>query len=203
MPSSIFWGFQHLNSNVLCSLEVDLTGPDPDVHEIAEICVLPLDHMLRPHKELLLFNMRMKPEREVDYKYCRLSRSEIAALMLKGHDSMKVADLFSDWYQTLGIKERKRIIPIGYNLAWKLPIVKEWLGPTVYNDIFANDYRDVRVAAHFVNDRDDVRGEPVTYSKQDLRWLCKQHGIDMILHGGSCASDAMQIAELYAAMLKS
>lgn len=200
MPSNIFWGLQHLNGNVLCSVQLDMSMKVNG--EIVELCVLPLDHMLKPHKELRLFDMRIAPESEVNFKECRLTRPEVAAAKMRGLDAGKVADIFESWFQSLRLNEGKRIIPLGHNLLWQVVALKEWLG-SLYEQIFTNDYRDTLIAAHFVNDRDDARGEAVSFSKQKLRWLCNKFNIEHMEYGGSCLTDCKSIGELYSHLLRS
>lgn len=204
MPSSTYWGMQHLNANVLCSIEIDRTGPDPIMHELCEICILPLDQMLRPHPQLMLFNMQMIPEQpeNIDYNHCRLTKVEMARVKVTGHDNMKVADLLIDWFTRMNMNTRKKIIPIGHNFASKLPVIRDWLGHDTYNDIFATDYRDTLVTAHYLNDRESSRNEVPPFSKQDLRWIAKRFNIPIIEHGGSCVTDCKTIAEVYGHLLR-
>ncbi len=169
--------------------------------ELIEIAVLPLDHMLKPHKELRLFDMRIAPECDVDFTYCRLTRAEVSAAKLRGLDASRIADIFESWFRSLDLNPGKRLIPIGHNLLPQLIELKLWLG-SLYSEIFADDYRDTLVATHFLNDREDVRGEAVSFSKQKLRWLCKLHGIEHLEYGGGCLTDCKAIAELYSHLLR-
>lgn len=204
VPSSTYWGMQHLNANVLCAVDIELTGPDPINHELIEICILPLDRMLRPHSELMMFNMKMIPEQpeNIDYTYCRLSRSDVARVGVTGFNNMKVADLFVDWFERMSLNIRKKIIPISHNYASKLPIIRDWLGHTAYNDIFDEDYRDTLVATHYLNDRESSRAEVPPFSKQGLRWIAKRFNIPIIEAGGSCMTDCKTIAEVYGHLLR-
>lgn len=195
---------QHLNANVLCAVDIEMTGPDPIEHEIIEICILPLDRFLKPHPELLLFSMTMIPERpeNIDFGHCRLSKTDVSRVMTKGFDNMKVADLLVDWFERMSLNNRKKIIPLSYNYASKLPIIKDWLGHSTYSDIFADDYRDTLVAAHYLNDREESRAETPPFSKQGLRWMCQRFNIPVHEVGGSCMSDCRQNAELYGHLLR-
>lgn len=201
MPSSTFWGMMHLNAHVLCSVVVDrynLAG-DP-----AEICILPLNHMLKPHNEMLLFNMRIKPDAqtEVDYKVCRHTRADVANLMLNGFDKYQVGDMLYEWFKNLELRYQKRIMPLGFRYHEIYPILRELLGTSAYEEMFHGNYRDLQVAVNYLNDVADCRNDPVPYSKQDLRWICKKCGFPPLEHGGSCALDALQISQAYAEILK-
>src|SRR5688572_4310889 len=103
MPSSIFWGMQHLNSNVMCALDIKTTGPDPDRHHIVELCILPLDYMLEPHKELLLCHLRIQPPdiADVDYELCEISRVDMARTMNHGYSEYKAVQIVQEWFASL------------------------------------------------------------------------------------------------------
>lgn len=203
LRSRTFFGMAHLNSNVLAAVTVDLTGLDPVKHELLEVCVLPLDQMLEPHPELIMFDMKMKPENpeEIDWGQCRMARKDVARTIITGVDRYKAADMFMDWFDRMHLNNRKKIIPLGHNYAKTQRVLIQWLGWDVYSEIFADDYRDVLIAAHFINDRDCVRAELPTFAKQNLRWLANYYHIPIVMHGGTCAADAMTIGQVYKRML--
>ncbi len=201
--ASTFWGMRHLNDNILCSVKCELTGPDPNVHELIEISVLPLDSLLDVHKQFSMFNMRMSPRNvdDIDYSFCRLSRKNIAEAILRGHDRDKVAELFESWYTTLRVKEKKRIIPLAHGWPRERSILINWLGYNTFHSMFSEDYRDILIAAHYVNDRQCSRAESCVFNKQDLAWLARKMNVDQI-QSGSPTSDCLTIAQVYKRMLQ-
>jgi hypothetical protein len=204
MPSSIFWGMQHLNSNVLCGLKTELTGPDPLMHELIEVALVPLDHKLELHGTFPLFNMRMRPQvtdPSDNFRSCRLSRSEIADACLRAFDRDKVADLLLYWFQSMDLPPKKRIIPLTWNFPMERQILINWLGYETYAEIFSEDHRDLMVAAHFLNDRLCCKGEPVMFAKQNLTWLARICNVEQ-LEKGTATSDAFLMAETYKRMLQ-
>lgn len=204
MPSSTFFGMQHLNSNVLCGIKTELTGPDPLMHELIEVAIVPLDHMLGLHSTFPLFNMRMRPQvlnPSDDFKGCRLSRNEIAEACLRGIDRDKVADLLFNWFQDMDLPPKKRIIPLTWNFPAERQILINWLGYDLYAEIFTEDHRDLLAAAHFLNDRHCCRGEPVVFAKQNLTWLAKICNVEQ-LEKGTATSDAYLMAETYKRLLQ-
>lgn len=204
MPSGTFFGMQHLNSNLLCTVCTDMTGPDPNVHELIEICLLPLDKFLQPHPEILLYNIRMAPlnKEDINYGYCRLGRDEIARAVLSGIDQHKGADLLDQWFDQLQMNRDKKIIPVSH--TW--PIHRErlinWLGYANFARIFSEDYRDPRICAHFLNDKAACSSQVVPFSKQDFRWLAKVLDITSLEHNRNCVEDCRQLAEIYKRMLQ-
>lgn len=202
--SSTFWGMQHINENILCAVRCELTGPDPENHELVEVAVLPLNSMLQVHDKFPLFNLRMRPDNidTIDYQKCRLSKAEIAATILRGIDRSKGADIFWEWYKAIGLKEKKRIIALAHGWPRERALLINWLGYENFTAIFSEDYRDVLIAAHFINDRNCVRAEPCVFNKQDLRWCSKKMNVEQLQRGGSAMSDCLCIAETYKRMLQ-
>ena len=43
---------QHLNGNLLCAVDIETTGLEPNYHEIWQLCVLPLDSNIDPLKKI-------------------------------------------------------------------------------------------------------------------------------------------------------
>lgn len=203
MPSSVFFGMQHLNQNLLCAIGLETTGPDPNRHELAEVCVLPMNHMLVTHPDLLLFNMKMKIEmpEEIDLAHTRLTKTEVAELTQSGNPRDTVAEYFLKWFKEMEMPFRKKIIPLCFNFAYGRAVLMNWLGHEIYHEIFREDYRDPLIAAHFINDRHDVRAEHVPFSKQDMRWIAKQLNIEVVELGGSACADAYTTCEMYRKLL--
>lgn len=203
MPSNVFWGFQHLNANVIASVQIDMSGPDALNHEMLEICVMPLDAKLDIHPELLLFNMRMKPEDpdSIDHDFCRFNKIELGKIMINAFPRHKVADLLEKWFHHLALNRGKQIIPLSYDWPWTRERLIHWLGYETFSHIFSEDYRDIHVAANYVNDTYDVRAEPVPFAKQTLRWIGKKLHVETMEHGGSCVEDCRQMAEIYKRLL--
>lgn len=204
MPSSVFWGMQHINSNVLCGLKLELTGNDPNIHELIEVAVVPLDQMLELHSTFALFNMRVRPQitnPSDDFKHCRLTKSEIADACLRAYDSFKVADILHEWFLDMKLPRGKKIIPLTYNFPAQRQILINWLDYDLYSEIFSEDHRDLLAAAHFINDRECVRGEPAVFSKQDMSWLAKKCNVPQV-QSGTAVSDAFLMAQTYKRMLQ-
>lgn len=197
---SVFWGMTHLNSNVLAAVTIEMTNQNPLLGELIEVCVLPLNHMLQPHSELTLFNMRIRPE-DKDSVDCRLTGKQVADLVLNGYDREKVASLMLDWFYTLDLKERKKILPIGHEWPRTREVLKTWLGDEIYSEIFSEDYRDTKIATHFLNDQMASRGESVPYAKQGLPWLASKLHVQRQSQGGNCTEDALVIGEVYRRLL--
>jgi hypothetical protein len=204
VPSNTFYGLQHLNENVLCGVRTYLTGDDPEIHEIIEVAVVPFGIDFELHRKFMLFNMRMRPsilQPDDDFKGCKLSRKEIADTCLRAFDADKVADLLLDWFQSMNLGSKKRLIPLTHNFPVERANLVKWLGTEGYREIFSEDHRDLMVAAHYMNDRVGCKFEPVPFSKQTLPWIAKQCNIPPV-ERGTCLSEANQMGETYKRMLQ-
>lgn len=201
--SKVFWGMEHLNENMLCAVKCELTGPDPTRHELVQVAILPLNHMLEIHQFIPAFDMKMKPEDldSIDFRLCRVGKADLARTLLSGFDRDKVADLFIHWYQRIEQKERKRIIPLAHGWPGERALLVNWLGYDVFRDIFSEDYRDTLIAAHYVNDRQCCKAEPCVFNKQNLTWLAKKLNVEQ-LQSGSAMSDCLTMAAVYKRMLQ-
>ncbi len=204
MPSSTFFGMQHLNQNLLCAIGIECTGPDPTRHELAEVCVLPMNHMLEMHDDLILFNMKMRIEmpEEIDWSKTRIHKTEVGELTHSANFRDTVSEYFLKWFQELQLPFRKKIIPLTYNYPYVRAVLHGWLGDEIFHEIFQEDYRDVLAVAHYLNDYADMRNEPPPFSKQLFRWIANKMDIPLGEIGGSPCNDAMTLCTLYKRLLR-
>lgn len=204
MPSSIFFGMQHLNNNLMCSIGFDTTAADPDLGELIEFACVPLDARLNIHSELILFNMKMRPESPgtIDWSHCRATKPEVAAMCHSAFERDKVADFFHQWFLQMDLPRHKKIIPLGYKFYEARTWLVQWLGWDLYHEIFSTDYRDVLIAAHYLNDRADVKAQPLPFVSQTLRKIAKEMNVTMEETGGSPLDDARTIMETYKRLLQ-
>jgi hypothetical protein len=205
MPSSTFWGMQHLNSNVLASVVLDSTREDPEQAEPYQLCILPLDQDLQPHSDFPLFNMTFQVESVEGLKrmWGRVSIGQVSKSNLSAFDKDKVAFLLMHWFlNDMKLNRFKKIVPLAHKWPETRDMLIRWLGWETFSEIFSEDYRDTHVAANYLNDRLAVRGEPVPYAKQTLSWLAKQLYVDRPTTDGSPTEDCMTLGQVYKRLLQ-
>src|SRR5436190_13357330 len=110
---TIMYQMKHLNSNIICSLSMETTGPRGGFHDIIRFCVIPLNNFLLP-EEHLPFYMDIVPRRvqniDLKYKGVTISKAELCTIINEtGHEASLVADRFGEWIQELNLAETKRI----------------------------------------------------------------------------------------------
>ncbi len=182
MPSSTFFGMQHLNANILCAIHLEMTGPDATFHEPLEVAILPLDSMLKVHPTLPIFNMRIKPQEmeNVEREHIRMTNEQLARTMLSGMDRYQVADLLKDWHKSLPLGLGKKILPLSYDYPKQREGLISWLGFEEYDEMFSESYRDILVATHFVNDYNCVSNDPIPFAKQFFPWICRKLNVERV-----------------------
>lgn len=205
MPSNIFYGMQHLNENVLCAVQVDMSSKDRITSEILEIAIVPLDMQLEVHAHLPIFSIMIKPDDRANLVVddCRQDRTALSKCIIGGIGHEAALDMLEEWFASLSLGRKKRIFPLAYNWPLQREKLIQWMGYTHFTDIFVDEYRDVLTTAHFVNDRYACMMMSVPFSKQSLRWICKQLKIEALGHGGSPLNDCMQIGRAYKRLMQS
>lgn len=182
MPSNTYWGMQHINENMLCSIGMILTGRDISQHEILEIAILPLDCGLDIRKDRLVFHMGMKPERtdNIDFGHQRMERSIVANRIMNSKDSFVVADLFIKWFDTLRLATGKQIVPLAWNWPLESLFLRSWLGHKTFEYLFDWKYRDVLSTGNHLNDTLDQSANTVKYPKVTLGSMAIRHDLTRI-----------------------
>lgn len=199
---------EHWNGDQCIVIDVETTGLDPKRHEIIEIAAIALDSNFVPRRDVLPFDIYMKPNfpERIDKKAMQVNNICLMDVMKTGFDSFTAIDLFEKWVDKIGLTflmagERKKIRPLGHNYAFDKSFIEPWLGPETYKHIFSHLYKDTMIAAQFANDKAAMHAEPVPYSKNSLTWLCRAHRIERI-RSHRALSDAKATAELYRLMAK-
>lgn len=198
---------KHLNGDLLCAIDVETTGLDPDKHEMWEIAVVPLDSQLRPRQDILPFHAMIRTGRcylneekvlvgEFDPAAIRMNKEPFMLALREGLDGDEVIDHFERWFDALRLAHGKRIVPLGQNYAFDKSFIIKWMGPKHYEHFFHYHYRDTMHVALFLNDVAFMNGEPAPLPKVSLKYLCSQLKIK-----NECAhraiTDAATEAEVY------
>ena len=170
----------HLNGNLLCAIDVETTGLDPQKHEITEICILPLDNNMEVRRDVVPFNIFMKPEKiqNIDWDAITVTQTDFMKLCQVGMDKWEAADLFEEWFAKLQLPERKRISPLAHNWPFDREFIKEWLGVTSFESHIDGRFRDSMALALAINDEYDAKNEPIPFPKVKLSYIASTLKID-------------------------
>lgn len=174
IPDPNDFSMLHLNGNLLCVVDVETTGKEVGKHDITEIAIVPLNHLIEPYKKYRPFHMKLKPRRPENTDPMALGKvgHKLADLILDGFDPWKAADLLEEWFIRLNLPMKHSIVPLAHNWPFDREFIKEWLGPTTFEFIFHGHYRDTMQIAAFLNDRAYDKKQTYEYSKIGLEALC-------------------------------
>lgn len=195
----------NLNSNMLSAIDIRTTGPMPKRDSIIEICILPVNAELKPHKKILPFNVDLQPLRPDLIDFDNLprgtNRMRIFKVTQAGMHPFIAADRFEMWFNKIQFKWQKKLSPLAHNWLLKREFLIDWLGHTVFDNIFDYRYRDPIPAALFANDRADFAGEQIEYPKQNFAHLASQLKVE---HERSpdTLQHCISLIEVYRRMLK-
>jgi hypothetical protein len=174
-------GMVHLNSNMLASVWIETSGPEPYHHEIIEICIMPLQKDIKQDKDFLPFYCNIRPSKisNITDELQRKKKKKIVDALNHGIDPFKAMDLFEQWFEKLNLPEGKNIQPLSYDWASKLPFIMDWLtGPKNYYHYFSTFYRDILANANYLNDYCYFHILNQPFPKQDFMYLASQLKVD-------------------------
>lgn len=188
----------HLNGSVMCAVDIETTGTDPQKHDIIEIAIVPLDSNLKPIQTILPFSMLLQPGRPQNIKASatRVHGKTLVELQRDGIEPFKAADLFDEWFEHLKLPFGKRIVPLAHNWPFDRSFIIAWLGIEHFNQYFSALYRDTMVTAQFFNDRAAFHAHKVPYNKVRLSYLASQMDIPHE-HAHSALHDCLVTAQVY------
>ncbi len=209
----------HLNDHLFCAIDTETTGLDPLKNEIIELAILPLNGAFEVSKIHRIFHITMRPDNieaiqpeairvmktydndMIDYTDMTASKEKILNALKSGIEQSRGEDLFIDWFHRLNLLSKKRIIPIAYNWAFDRDFLRQWLGASVFDDIFDSRYRDPLIIAQYMNDYCDMHNEPtIPFPKTKLTTICKRLNIKQE-RAHNALDDALNTANAYKAMM--
>jgi DNA polymerase III epsilon subunit-like protein len=193
---------QHLNGNLLCSIDVETSGLKAGFHDMLQICILPLDGALNPNQKHTPFILNLKPKRpeNADPGAFRVNKLSLADCILKGIDPYSAADMFEEWFFKLQLMDRKKICPLAHNWPFDRGFIIDWLGDETYNQFFDYHSRDTAVIANYLNDRADFANERYPFPKINLTYLSSQLQVENP-DAHTAVGDAMTTALCYKKLL--
>lgn len=193
---------QHLNGNLLCSVDIETTGLRAGWHDLIQIAIVPLNGDLAPMLEPFYITILPENPKRISKRAMQVNKIKLSDVTLDKWDGQ---GLLEDWYdKTVKGNDFKKITMLGQNLNFDIPFIKEWMDydmdkPEVSNaDAFfdTRNIRDTKRVAEYLNDLAYFKGEPFPFAKTNLKYLCNIFGIDS--EGAHDALvDAINTAQVY------
>ncbi len=200
------WNAGHFNENRAVGVAIKTTGNNPRIHELLQICVFPLTSRFELSKEVIPFDINIKPiknEDDRDYIKSGLMKNRFNEIIENSQQSpQSCAELFDSWMEKkIQLRFEKKLMPVAYNWAYMRPFIRNWLGPINFESHFSHEYRDLMSIALYCNDYADINNLQLIYSKVNLVYITNVLRIeynkydDAILH-------VKAICEAYRALMK-
>ena len=189
--------------NLICAVDTETTGLDPEKHDVIQLAILPLGPDMKPNKNYLPFNMHIRPDHPetVDPKAMSVNKIDLNWIMQHGIDSFQAADLLDEWFDKLNLPINKRILVIGQNYCFDKAFLQQWLGALSYDRLFHYHYRDTMVSALYLNDRAALFGEAPPFGAISLGRLANKLQVEN-LRAHDALEDCKMSAECYRLMLQ-
>lgn len=211
---------KNLNGNLLCSIDVETSGFDPNVNSMLEIAIVPLDDLCRVSKHFPILEMQLRPWEGAMIEYDALKtqfrvnspnasdpgdqhsqkitieKEFLTRCILGGVDYVQSSEIFYEWFNDLKLAPRKRIVPLAHNWIFDRKFVDHWLGGSGAEHHFDPRYRDTLAVSNFENDIADFRNEPFPYPKNRLSEVCTRLGVQQRSRHRAL-DDAVNTAEAY------
>lgn len=173
----------HLNGDLMCAMDTETTGLDPNFHEVIQIAIVPLNYKCDVRKDVLPFFINLKPDFPERADPEAMKINGLAGEMQGAFDRIHAIDLLKDWIDKLKIPYSKygtpkRIVPLGQNYSFDKPFIASWLGRALYDEWFSPHYRDTMHSALYLNDRASFHAHDPKFHKVNLTWLCKVYNVD-------------------------
>lgn len=190
-----------LNSNLLCAVEVLTTGPTPNVHDIFQISIVPLDNFYKPLKAgIMPFSTTLRPHDPTVRDRSHISELEMAKAT-RGLEPFTACDIFQRWFQKWELPEGKKLQVISYDWPTKAKFLEAWLQPDIFHEHFHEWYRDLLPVSMYLNDCAEMNIEAIPFPKNKFTFICSRLNLPFTDRNDSL-ENAVQIAAAYERILK-
>lgn len=197
------WGPEHVNSNVICAVDIRVGGTDPSTCDLLEICFIPVNHSYKMHTEFNLFNVRIRPCWPVDGRVAKLNIEARSEFEKSSNDAHGAYTMFEYWCETtLELKNQKKILPLCYDWSYIKPFLKYWMGDDGLAHYIGDSIRDVQSMMNFANDRHAFWGDEVPYPIIRESQLYSRSNIPLI-EKNSLLANCKGLIDVYGQTLRS
>lgn len=145
---------RHCANNVICSVGVRHDGVN-----LLEVCFMPVNSLYEKSKHANMFTCKMRPAYPVDLPKSRLRKEQLRDYQDSQIDTVNSVDMFLYWLNQVRPKG-KQLMPLCWNWSITGPIIEQWLGYTLYKEVFHPTTRDMSSVWNWLLDRHDSWGEP-------------------------------------------
>lgn len=174
------WGPDHVNSNVMCAIDIRRGGEDADNSDLLEVCFLPVGPSYKLSSEFKLCQIKMRPSWRVDTKVARVSKEHLDEFTKSPFDAVTGFSIFERWFATLDLREHKKIIPLVWDWARIRPFLVNWMGPINFAHHIDENVREARSVLNFINDRADISGQKIEFVAPKFSQFLSKNRVELI-----------------------
>jgi DNA polymerase III epsilon subunit-like protein len=203
---------------MLCAIDVETSGLIAGYHEILQLAAIPLGDDYKWNRHLNFYNKYLRPDcvdrvdpeavkvlkrydTSLDYDQVITSKTDLNKFCETGIEQSRAADMFIAWFEKLGLKPKRRLLPVGHNLQFDMSFIEHWLGKHAYDYIFDPRWRDTMTVSLFWNDVDGFRNDRCMFKDAKLGSLCTSLKVENFC-AHNAFDDAIATAECYGRMVK-
>ena len=168
-----------MNGNLVCAVDIETTGADPDKHEIIQVAFAPLNtnyEMLEGVRPFYMDVAPLTPE-TADPAATRVHGLSLDDLVASAPHPDRVLEKFYTWFENLELAFDRKLIMLAHNHSFEVKFLSKFFGPDYFNKAFNACTRDSMGAAIAVNDHAVFHGRRPPFERVSLPWLCEHFGI--------------------------
>ena len=168
------------NRNLVCAVDLETTGGDPEKHEIIQAAFVPLGTDYQQAPEKLPFYMDIRPLRPetVDHGATRVHGLDIDELVIHGIHPDSAQERLINWFNDLELAHDRRLIMLAHNCQFEFKFLTKWLGAAMMNRMINSCTRDSMCAALMVNDHAVQQGRIPPFQSVSLTSLANHFGVN-------------------------
>lgn len=194
-PKKLLHGPEHVNNNLICAIDIRVGGTDPMTSDLLEICVLPLNHSFKVSVDFGLFHTKIQPAWPVDRKVSGLGKEALVE-HTSAPDSVLALEMFERWFFELNLPKHKKIMPLVWDWSHVFPYLKIWMPGSNFGDFIHESVRECLPLLNYVNDRQSLMGQEVTFKHPTFGQLCARSGVEHI-ERNSVLSNCKALSDAY------
>lgn len=195
--------FAHLFGNLMAAVDFETTGKIAGYHEIIQVAVVPIDSDCKPITSIRPFYEMVAPDypERAEKQATSVHGINVYQLAECAPDKGRVADMLSEWWESLDLYHNRRLVPLAHNWPFESSFFDAWIGLEEKERLFHGHARDAMLLAASINDRFAMRGEHVPFHRLGLESISRQLGI-VNEKAHDAYADCICEAEVYRQMLK-
>lgn len=190
------------NGNLVCAIDIETTGQNPNIHEICQIAVQPLTPDYKPHPVIDPFYtevMPLRPEKASPVAMGVHGLSVNHLLENAPHPHEVKAD-FERWLEALELPFQRRIIMLAHNSKFENMFLIPFFGVEYHMEVFNANTRDTMTTALSINDKAFEVGKEPPFERVNMSYLTRFFNI-VNPKAHDALQDAIAAATLYKKLL--